>query len=202
MRVYIVDDEPDVARTLAGMVERFGHATAHFLSGNAFLAVADDLSPGCVLIDLGMPGLSGLATQKELVRRKSRHAIAIISGRGNIADAVAAMRAGALDFLIKPFRSCDLQQLLERAERHLDEELQRRQAASRFDLLETLSPREREVMKALDNGRSTKQVASDLGLSTRTVDMHRGNILRKLGMTSMSAALLFARDAAAALSRV
>lgn len=197
MHVYVVDDEIDVARTLSLTLEKFGHSVTTFLSGEAFLNVADDLPAGCVLLDLLLPRASGLEVQATLRRKRSCHAVALLTGHGDIPDAVQAMRSGAIDFLQKPFRRAELQTVIGRAEEHVAACLSKQRDVVRFERLQTLSPREHLVLAALGRALTTKQVAGELGVSARTIDMHRANILRKLGLPNISAALLLARDAVA-----
>lgn len=160
--------------------------------GFAYLAL------GGVLLDLLLPRKSGLEVQAELAERNVCHAVALITGFDDVPDAVRAMRAGAIDFLRKPYRRSELFEVVARAAAHVEECERQREAASRFEALKRLSLREREVLTALERGLSTKQVARELGGSARTIDMHRANIMPKLAMTSITAALLLARDAAAA----
>lgn len=195
MYVYIVDDEADVANSLAIQLNRAGHQASCFTTGEAFASVARDLSPGCVLLDLCLPGASGLDIQQQLERTEHGHAIVLVSGVGDIPDAVQAMRHGAIDFLRKPHRRSELFDVLDRANETVRRKAEARQNATRYARLSQLSEREREVLEALRNGQTSKGVARDLGVSVRTVDMHRANIMRKLGVHSMTSALLLARDA-------
>ncbi|WP_294194699.1 LuxR C-terminal-related transcriptional regulator [uncultured Sphingomonas sp.] len=160
--------------------------------GFAYLAL------GGALLDLLLPRKSGLEVQAELAERNVCHAVALITGFGDVPDAVRAMRAGAIDFLRKPYRRSELFEVVARAAAHVAECERQREAASRFEALKRLSLREREVLTALERRLSTKQVARELGVSAWTIDMHRANIMRKRAMTSIAEALLLARDAAAA----
>jgi two-component system response regulator FixJ len=195
--VYIVDDERDVAETIGMTLQGAGHQVASFTSGDAFLSVCEDLTPGCVLLDLLLPQKDGLQVQEELEQKVSCHAVAVVTGYGDVPDAVRAMRAGAIDFLRKPFSRSELFDVLDRAQAYIDECLRRREAAQRFAPLQGLSSRENQVLRALGRGLSTKQVASELAVSVRTIDMHRANIMKKLKIGNMTAALLLARDAEA-----
>lgn len=200
LHIYLIDDERDVAETMAITLREAGHVVTYFSSGDAFLNVCEDMAPGCVLLDLMLPNKNGLQVQAELAERDVCHAVALITGYGDVPDAVRAMRAGAIDFLRKPYRRSDLLDVLTRAAAHIAECERQREAESRFEALKRLSTREREVLSALERGLSTKQVAIELDVSARTIDMHRANIMRKLNMASITAALLLSRDAAAALT--
>ena len=140
MKVYVVDDDRDVATTLQTMLGRMGHDVTWFSNAEAFLAVARDLAPGCVLLDLCLPKMDGLTLQRELLVHDPRHAVVLLSGYGDIPDAVSAMRAGALDFLRKPYRRSELLESLDRAQARIGEwrdRQQRRQQTDRLDLLST-----------------------------------------------------------------
>ncbi|NTS65171.1 response regulator transcription factor [Sphingomonas sp. HHU CXW] len=198
MFVYLVDDDKDLAKTIIMTLEGAGHRATHFSSGEAFLNVSGDLPSGCVLLDLMLPAMSGLELQAELVRRDHCHAVALLTGYGDVCDAVTAMRAGAIDFLRKPYKRAELLDVLARAATHIDECERRRSEATKYEPLKRLSLREQEVLDLLGKGLSSKQAAGELAISTRTIDMHRANILRKLGVISITAALLLARDASTA----
>lgn len=196
--VYIVDDDRDLAETIIITLRSAGHQATYFSTGEAFLSVCEDLSPGCVLLDLLLPLKNGLQIQAELAEKDHCHAVALLTGYGDVPDAVVAMRAGALDFIRKPYKRAELFDILARAEAYIIECERRKREASRYAPLRRLSTREREVLDILGRGLSTKQAASAMQLSTRTIDMHRANILRKLDVGSITAALLLARDASAA----
>ncbi|MBW6524877.1 response regulator [Sphingomonas sp. RHCKR47] len=201
MFVYIVDDDRDLAETIALTLRNAGHQTVHFSNGEAFLNVCEDLAAGCVLLDLLLPLQNGLEIQAALAQRDHCHAVALLTGYGDVPDAVTAMRAGALDFIRKPYKRAELFDLLDRAEAYVVECERRRKDAARYEPLRALSTREREVLDILGQGNSTKQAASLMQLSARTIDMHRANILRKLDVANITAALLLARDATAAGSQ-
>lgn len=193
MHIYIVDDEPDLQVSLGTMLRRAGHLVQSFSTAKAFSSVATDLTPGCALLDLCLPDLDGLALQAKLQEMGSPHAVVLLTGFGDVPDAVAAMRAGALDFLRKPFRRAELFDAIERAGAALTRRETESQARRQVALLDTLSTRERDVLKASAGGTVSKQVAHALGLSVRTVEMHRANVLRKLGVANFGAALLLAQ---------
>ena len=193
MNVHIVDDEPELLASLAILLRRAGHDVHCFSTAAAFLSVAADLPLGCVLLDLYLPDGNGLEIQRQLAERGASHPIVLLTGGGEIPDAVQAMRAGAIDFLRKPYRAADLFAALDHAQVAIDEELARRRQNERFAALDRLSPREREVLGALAGGGASKVVAYDLGISVRTVEMHRANILKKLEVNNIGAALLLAQ---------
>lgn len=194
MNVYVVDDEPGFQTVVRRMLEAQGHTIREFYSGAELLAQVAELPPGLVLLDLCMPDLDGLTVQARLVEAHSPHVVVMLTGFGDVPEAVSAMRAGALDFLTKPVRRTALLEAVERAERRLEELLQEREAQGRIADLDKLSPREREILKASARGAGSKQVAYLLHLSVRTVEMHRTNIRKKLNVPNFGAALVLAQS--------
>ncbi|MEZ0494938.1 response regulator transcription factor [Sphingomonas sp. IW22] len=193
MNVYVVDDDPDLRRTLALLLQRLGHQVQTFAHAAAFMSVARDLTPGCILLDLCMPGMDGLELQSALKDQHSLHQVILLTGFGEIPEAVRAIRAGAVDFLSKPYRRAELSDAIQRAEASLPEALaQHAGAAGGRSAIDSLTPKERDVLHASSGGRSSKQVAHDLSLSVRTVEMHRSSIIRKLGVQNFAGALLIA----------
>ena len=180
--VYLVDDDPDVLEALALLLSASGYATVACASGAELLERLEPDAPGCVLLDLRMPGMSGLDVQRELARRRLDQPGGLSLRHGDIPVAVQAVLAGALDFLEKPIRD---RQLLERVERALAVDRERREEArvrrSTRELLESLSPREAEVADLVLAGLRTREIAARLGLSARTVEMHRARLLKRLG---------------------
>jgi len=195
VHIYIVDDDRDIQASLGLTLRRAGHEVQSFGRAGAFLSVEADLTPGCVMLDLCLPDSDGLAVQSELAQLGTRHVIILLSGFGDVPDAVHAMRAGALDFLKKPFRRAELFDALDRAQGALDARRAEQAETQRGTLLETLSTRERDVLMASADGDGAKQVAFTLDLSVRTVEMHRANILKKLKVPNFGAALLLAQGA-------
>ncbi len=195
MQVYLVDDERDLLASLAITLKRAGYETQSFNNPQAFLSVALDLTIGCVLLDYNMPGLNGLQVQEQLRTMKAGHAVVLLTGVGEVPEAVAAMREGAVDFLRKPFRSADLLAALERAESVVEAELAARERAAEFGALKPLTPREREILESLAKGLQNKQVAYDLGISVRTVEMHRTRLMKKLNAQTIGGAVAFAKEA-------
>lgn len=195
MHVHIVDDERELMASLTILLRQAGHQVHSFASGEAFLAVADDIPVGCVLLDLLLPEINGLEVQARLAEMKSSHAVVLLTGFGDVPDAVQAMKAGALDFLRKPFRRAELLEVLERAEAHVARTLAEHTKSQRLQTMDQLTDREREVLIALASGDPTKIVAHRMNLSARTVEMHRAHILRKLDVGNIAAALLMAERA-------
>lgn len=194
MHVYIVDDERDLLTSLSIALRRVGHEPQGFSNPEAFLSVAMDLPDGCVILDYNMPGLNGLEVQAALSEMGAPHAIILLTGVGEVPEAVTAIRAGAVDFLKKPYRSADLFSALDRAAEAVERTQVERKDAERFDVLKTLTGREREILEALSHGLQNKQVAYDLGISVRTVEMHRGRVMKKLRTTTIGGAIAFAKE--------
>jgi two-component system response regulator FixJ len=192
-QVYLVDDEAAVRRSVSFMLKTAGHAVESFESGEAFLKVAAGLAPGAVLLDVRLGGIDGLAVQQELRDRGILLPVIIITGHGDVALAVRAMRAGAVDFIEKPFEKAALVAAIARAQLHNDgrERLQvmAREAEVRLNVL---TPRERDVLAGLVDGHANKVIAYDLGISPRTVEIHRANLMTKLGVDSLSDVLRIA----------
>ena len=192
MRVYVVDDEPDLRVSLSLVLRQAGFVVRTFATGSAFLAAADELAPGCVLLDLHLPDINGLDVQRRLAEGDSAHVVVLLTGAGGVTEAVTAMRTGAVDFLQKPYRKPQLMDALRRARARLG---QRGEDLRRQAVLATLSRREREVLASLAEGKLSKNIAFELGLSPRTIEMYRTKILRKLDAPTMGAALLLAQAA-------
>jgi two-component system response regulator FixJ len=191
--VYLVDDEPAVRRSVSFLLkgDRFNVET--FASGEEFLKVAATLGPGCLLLDVRLGGMDGLAVQEALRQRGIMLPVVMISGHGDIGLAVRAMKAGAIDFIEKPFEKTVLISAIRQAQGHSQglEEVHRMAAAAQAQL-NALTPRERDVLDGLVDGHSNKVVAYDLGISPRTVEIHRANLMSKLGVASLSEALRIA----------
>jgi RNA polymerase sigma factor (sigma-70 family) len=190
--VWVVDDEPDVLDALALLLRSadYDYEVVACRGGRELLDRLDEEAAGCILLDLRMPGMGGLEVQRELTRRGCRLPVVFLSGHGDIPIAVEAIRAGALDFLEKPVRD---RQLFASVERALDED-RRRQAVAAVrrearDLLDSLSPREAEVADLILDGLKTADIAERLGLSPRTVEMHRARLLRRLGARTSAEAV-------------
>ncbi|WP_156255492.1 response regulator transcription factor [Sandarakinorhabdus oryzae] len=192
-RVYLVDDEAAVRRSVSFMLKTAGYDVETFDSGEAFLKAAPQLEPGCVLLDVRLAGLDGLAVQQALVDRGIMLPVIIITGHGDVGLAVRAMKAGAVDFLEKPFEKAAVVAALDQAMRRNEGRaaLERLADQARAQL-NGLTPRERDVLNGLVEGQSNKVIAYDLGISPRTVEIHRANLMSKLGVNSLSDALKIA----------
>ena len=192
-RVYLVDDEAAVRRSVGFMLKTSGYDVETFESGEQFLKAAAHLAPGCVLLDVRLGGMDGLAVQQAMKDRGIMLPVVIITGHGNVSLAVRAMKAGAVDFLEKPFEKAAVIASIENALKRNDgrEELTRLADQARAQL-NALTPRERDVLNGLVEGQSNKVIAYDLGISPRTVEIHRANLMSKLGVNSLSDALKIA----------
>ena len=183
--IFVVDDDPAVRETLSLVLSAGGYQVICFADGAALLAVARSRTPACILLDVHIPGKSGLDILKELRGEDYPAPIFIISGQGDIATAVSAIKSGALDFIEKPFRGNEIVARLDEA----IEAYARRRAddsASRIASLdvpgrEPLTRREREVLEQFASGSSNKEAGRHLGISPRTIEDHRANIMKKLG---------------------
>ncbi|MGF1613623.1 MAG: response regulator transcription factor [Gammaproteobacteria bacterium] len=185
--VFIVDDDQDVREALRELVASVGLNAEVFGSAQAFLDGYDAERPGCLVLDIRMPGMSGLALQQELKQRRASLPIVMITAHGDVPTAVQAIKEGALEFLQKPFQNQDLidkiQGALER-----DQTIRRVEAVRRDILarLARLTPREREVLEQLVKGGANKAIGKELGIGERTVETHRSSIMEKLGARSFA----------------
>lgn len=188
--VHIVDDEPAVRRSLARLLQSAGFGTAHYQSGSAFLAAARaGLSTGCLLLDVRMPGMDGLEVQSRLNELRSSLPVIVMTGHGDVQTAVRAMKGGAADFIEKPVIADVLFRAIEEAQSGGRRRARQREAAQAAERIDTLSPRERQVLEALAAGHSNKMIAYDLNLSVRTVEVHRARMLERLGTHSLAEAV-------------
>ena len=189
--IHVVDDDAAVRHSLEQLLGSMGFATVSYTTPGAFLLAAPHLLGGCVLLDVKMPGISGLEVQARLRAIGFVQPIIVITGQGDIQTAVLAMKAGAFDFLEKPYEDEVLLAAIEAAlaaspDDHIHQAVDSAQRIAR------LSPREREVLDALVAGASNKVIAFDLGLSVRTVEVHRARMMERLGTRQLAEAIRLA----------
>ena len=179
--VFVVDDDPSMRRSLESLLRSVGHDVRLFSSAQEFMQAERPDAPGCLVLDVRLPGMSGLAFQEELAKADVALPVIFVTGHGDVPMTVRAMKAGAAEFLTKPF---DDQVLLDAVHAAIERDhARRRDAASRATLkarYDELTERERQVMKLVVAGRVNKQIAADLGLSLVTVKVHRGQVMRKM----------------------
>ena len=191
--VHLVDDDAAIRRSVGFMLKTSGHRVETYESGSDLLNNADKLDDGCVLLDIRMPGIDGLEVQQALQEKGVSLPVIIMTGHGDVTLAVKAMKAGAVDFIEKPFEKVALLSSLEEGYRRLSRKGatgdRARDAAVR---LQALTPRERDVLDGLAQGLPNKTIAYDLGISPRTVEIHRANLMTKLEVRSLSEALRIA----------
>ncbi|MBR0695547.1 response regulator transcription factor [Bradyrhizobium lablabi] len=183
--IFVVDDDPAVRDTLSMVLSAAGYRVICFADGAALLSVARSRTPACILLDVHIPGKSGLDILKELHGEDYPAPIFMISGQGDIAMAVSAIKNGALDFIEKPFRGSEIVSRLNEAidayTRRQAENSASRIASLHFPGREPLTRREREVLEQFTSGASNKEAGRHLGISPRTIEDHRANIMKKLG---------------------
>jgi two-component system response regulator FixJ len=185
--VHLVDDDEAVRQSLAFLLTSAGFAVRTYPAAAAFLDALVAVQPGCVVTDIRMPGLSGLELQRELIGRRIALPVIVMTGHGDVKLAVEAMKAGAVDFIEKPFADdvfiAAIRTALDRYARDASLHDEANAVAAR---LQTLTPREREVLDGLLAGRPNKTIAFDLNISARTVEVHRANLMAKMGASSLS----------------
>ncbi len=185
--IYLVDDDDSVRRSVGFMLKTSGYHVEAFETGDEFLSQVRHLEPGCIMLDIRMPGKDGLEVQAELNERGITYPVTIMTGHGDVGMAVKAMKAGACDFIEKPFEKAKLLDALEQAVHRLNDDDRRH--ARREDaqiLLKGLTSREREVLEGLVQGYPNKTIGYDLGISPRTVEIHRANLMSKLDVHNLS----------------
>ena len=185
--IFVVDDDSAVRDALKLLLRSVGQAVETYGSAQEFLDAYSEDRPGCLVLDIRMPGMSGLELQQKLNEKHSILPIIFITGHGDVPMAVEAMQAGAVDFIQKPFRDQDL---IDRINQALEKDSSNRAAlGERNDIrrrLETLTPREREVLDLVVHGKANKVIAGDLKLSQRTVEIHRARVMEKMQASSLA----------------
>jgi two-component system response regulator FixJ len=191
--VHVVDDDDSVRRSVGFMLKTSGYRVRSFASGAEILKESKSLEPGCVLLDIRMPGMDGLEVQEALQSHGVSLPVIIMTGHGDVPLSVRAMKAGAIDFIEKPFEKDVLITAIESGFAVLKRaDSGREKAKDAAVRLQVLTPREREVLDGLAQGLPNKTIAYDLGISPRTVEIHRANLMTKLEVRSLSEALRLA----------
>jgi FixJ family two-component response regulator len=185
--VFAIDDDASVRKGVARLLRSAGYKSEVFASAADFLARSTHSGPSCVIVDVRMPGLNGIDLQETLIQRRRAEQLVFITGYGNIPMCARVMKAGAVDFLPKPFRADQLLQCVERAlARSADERRRTAEKNNARQLLDLLTPREFEVMQLVITGMLNKQIAGELGTAEKTVKVHRGRVMQKLGVRSVA----------------
>ena len=185
--VFVVDDDNGLRDAIQGLLRSVGHEVRTFRSAEEFLNSCDPSEPGCLVLDVRLPETSGLELQKRLVALDYRIPIVFISGHGDVPMTVQAMKGGAIDFLLKPFREQDLLETIQAALRR--DRIQRDEVLKAHKDLanaRSLTAREREIMQHVVTGQINKQIAAAVGLSEVTVKIHRAQVMRKMGASSLA----------------
>lgn len=194
--VYVVDDDLEVLKALERLLSSTGLDVVTFSSPQAFLRNFDPSAPACLVLDLAMPGSSGLDLQRTLADRASALPVVFLTGHGDVPTSVQAMKRGALDFLTKPVDEAELLAAVDAALAR--QQVLHRERAERDRFMEraaTLTARERQVLEGIVAGRLNKQIASALGTTEKTVKFHRGNLMRKVGVRTLADLMKFAQRA-------
>jgi FixJ family two-component response regulator len=185
--VYLVDDEPCLLRALQRLVQTDGHEAQAFLSAEDFLRAYDPDRTGCVVTDLCLPGLDGLSLQRTLFALGNTRAVVLMTAYGDVATSVHAMKAGAVDFLVKPF---DDEAFLAVVHSALAKDRYDREVLSELQLVRgrmaSLTPREHQVLEHVVTGRLNKQIAADLGITEKTIKVHRARAMEKMGVSTLA----------------
>ncbi|MDC0675737.1 response regulator transcription factor [Nannocystis radixulma] len=190
--VFVVDDDASVLRSLERLLRAAEYTVEAYASPRAFLEQANMERPGCGVVDLRMPDLGGLDLQEELTRRGLAIPLVFLTGHGDVPSSVRAMKAGAVDFLSKPCDDADLLAAVERAlARDAEARAARAEAAAIQARFAVLTPRERQVCSLVAQGLLNKQIAAELGTAEKTVKIHRGRLMEKLGVESVAALVRF-----------
>jgi len=191
--IHLVDDDEAIRRSAGFVLKTSGYRVLAYESGDALLKEASGLEPGCILLDIRMPGMDGLQVQEALRDRGIALPVVIMTGHGDVTLAVQAMKSGAVDFIEKPFEKAVLLEAIDLAFERLKRSKAVGERANEAQVrLQALTPRERDVLDGLAQGLPNKTIAYDLGISPRTVEIHRANLMTKLEVRSLSEALRIA----------
>lgn len=192
-QVYIVDDDGSFRRSLSFSLKTAGYNTRAFASGQDFLDAVETIGPGCVLLDVRMPSPDGFSVLQSLAGKLGKFVVITVTGHGDIDTAVRVMKLGSLDFIEKPFSDAVLKESLDMAfavlTKQLRKHFQHKDAEAR---VANLTSREKEVLQSMISGLSNKEIAVSLKLSARTVEMHRANLMQRMGVRSVAEAVLVA----------
>ena len=185
--VFVIDDEESARKSIKRLLASADYRSEVFPSALEFLARQPHPGPTCVIVDVQLPGLNGIDFQKALIQRRREEQLVFITGHGNIPMSVQAMKNGAIDFLPKPFKPRELLGCVERAlTRSIEQRRRAEEKNAARALLDLLTPREFEVMQLVTTGMLNKQVGAELGMAEKTVKVHRGRVMQKLGITSVA----------------
>ena len=191
--VHVVDDDEAIRRSVSFLLRTSGYIAVTYATGAAFLAAVAAAEFGCVLLDVRMPDIDGLEVQRRLAERGIAMPVVVLTGHGDLSVGIRAMKAGAVDFLQKPFEKAILLDAILAAFNRLDDAAGRAaDAETAICVVAGLTTRERTVLGAMASGLPNKTIAFDLGISARTVEVHRANVMTKLGVRSLSGALRIA----------
>ncbi len=191
--VHLVDDDEAIRRSAGFMLKTSGFQVRTYVSGVELLKDARELAPGCILLDVRMPEMDGLQVQAALKERGIGFPVIVMTGHGDVGVAVQAMKAGAVDFIEKPFEKAVMLSAIEEGFARIEQAGRgRARAVEAQTRLQALTPRERDVLEGLVRGHPNKTIAYDLDISPRTVEIHRANLMSKLGVASLSEALRIA----------
>lgn len=195
-KVFVIDDDLSIRKSLTRLLASEDYQSESFASAKDFLGRPAHPGPTCVIVDVQMPGLNGVDFQKTLIERRREEQLVFITGHGNIPMCADVMKAGAVDFLTKPFKPAELLKCVERALGRSS--VQRRSASQKNNArhkLDSLTPREFEVMQLVITGMLNKQIGGELNIAEKTVKVHRGRVMQKLGVTSVAELVRLAETA-------
>jgi len=185
--VFLIDDDASVRKGVSRLLRSAGYKSEAFESASDFLKREQHAGPACMIVDVRMPGINGMDLQEALIQHRRQEQLVFVTGHGDISMCAQAMKAGAVDFLSKPFRDDELLQCVERALLRSTEERQHTAGRNKArELLALLTPREFEVMQLVITGMLNKQIAGELGTAEKTVKVHRGRAMQKLRVTSVA----------------